>query len=64
MKPQLNIENAHMAGSETSRVICASDNVSIVSRGGDGTLKCILLNISADLITKHSVGYQDVYEVN
>lgn len=62
VRPNMTIENAHVKGSETGSVVFSVDRRTVLTRGGDDTVKCKSYNFFAVTLTdeKHSVGSSGV----
>lgn len=44
VRPNMTIENAHVKGTETGSVVFSVDRQTVLTRGGDDTVKCASLS--------------------
>jgi len=55
-RPNMTIENAHTKGTETGSLVFSVDRQTVLTRGGDDTVKCSLLSIALSYqLTRYAV---------
>lgn len=57
LKPKLHVGDAHEPNTETSRLAISQDGFTVVSRGGDGTMKgTLILTVNYQFLMVNSLG--------
>lgn len=44
VRPNMTIENAHVKGTETGSIVFSVDRQTVLTRGGDDTVKCMCIH--------------------
>jgi hypothetical protein len=50
VRPSMTIENAHVKGTETGSVVFSVDRQTVLTRGGDDTVKCASLSYYPSMV--------------